>query len=150
MTTDRRSRRVMRELTETILLRCTALEETDRILVEQVVGRGVKPREVAAMSGASVRSVQRRLRGLVQRLLDSEVVYVLRHRQHWTRSRANVATVIWVQGHSMQKACEKLSMPLQEVRDHAQAVRGLIAEGERSLRRRRMERERRGMAGTAA
>jgi DNA-directed RNA polymerase specialized sigma24 family protein len=117
--------------------------------VEQVVGKGTKPVELAGLTGASVRAVQRRVRRAVDRLLSPETVYVLRHRDEWSARRAAVATAVWVHGLSRAEAAARLGMTPAEVRSESLAVLGLVAEGVRAVQRKEREarevRERRDM-----
>lgn len=120
--------RESRDLAETVLNRSDLLEERDRALLNQVLGRGVKPHEIAAISGVSTRTVQRQVKTLVDRLLDREVLFVMRHCRYWSRPLATVAVMVWVRSWSQRQTADTMGVSLHAVRQYVQAVRVLMRE----------------------
>ena len=116
-----------RELAERVLMRSAWVDGPDRELLEQVLGRGVRPRSVAAVSGVSVRTVQRRVAGLVKRLTDGDVEVVLRRHGQWPAETSSVALAVWVRGKTLRETAGELGMSLHRVRQEVQLVRGLLA-----------------------
>jgi DNA-directed RNA polymerase specialized sigma24 family protein len=126
MVTDRRNKLDVREMSERILNRAEFLDPEDRALLEQVLERGVPPREIAVLSGRSTRSVQRRVRNLMRRLADPGVVCVLREHRRWERPTGAVALAVWVRGWTLRHTAERLGLSLHRVRQQVATVRGRI------------------------
>lgn len=116
----------LREASEVLLGRAVFLPASDRALLEQVYDRGVKPRQIAAVTGESTRAVQRRVRILVRRLCDPQVVAVLRHHRQWDRTTARVAIAYWVHRRTLHETAHDLKLTLHQVRQQLQLVRGLL------------------------
>lgn len=116
-----------RDLSDLLLLRCAWLDEADRELIEQVVGRGVRPSSIAAVTGVTPRAVQRRVTKLVDRLTDAEVLMVLRQHGRWPATTSSVALAVWVRGRTLRQVADELGLTLHEVRQHVQRTRGLLA-----------------------
>ncbi len=120
-----------REAAEVILGRAEFLDEVDRVLLEQVLDKGVLMRQIALLSGKSVRSVQKRVEVLSKRLIDPGVVYVIRHHGRWTRAMGKVALNVWVRKRTLRETARVMGMSLHQVRRAVEAVKGIIAEGMR-------------------
>jgi len=138
MVDERRKSLRIRDLYETVLNRAHFLEAPDQALLEQVIGRGVRPIEVAKVAGLSTRTVQRRVRLLTRRLLDPRVEYVLRHYHQWPAPLSQIALGVWARQWTLRKTADRLGLSLHQVRQHVAAVRGLIDAG--LPRRRRIRR----------
>lgn len=108
-------------------MRAAWLAPSDRQLVEQVIGRGVRPSSIAAVQGVSSRVVQRRLARLIDRLTDEEALVVMRTHDRWPAKTASVALSVWVRGRSQRQAARELGLSLHDVRKHVHIVRGLLA-----------------------
>jgi len=126
----------VRDLYETVLVRAKFLDPRDRALLDQVLGRGVRPYEVAKVAELSTRAVQRRVRLLIRRLLDPGVEYVIRHYHQWPRDVADVAIAVWVKRWSMRRTADHFDLSLHRVRQHVEATRGLISAGRNKSKRR--------------
>ncbi len=127
-------RKRQRDLVEVIALRAELLPPRDRALVEAIYREGASAKEVALLAGVSPRSVRRRLRALVQRMLEPRFVFVARSRDAWPRQRRAVATACVLHGLSLREAAKALGLSLHCVRRHMQAVQTLF-EAEQAQRR---------------
>ena len=114
-------------LAEVVLQRAEWLDSSDRALIEQVFGRGGRPREMAAILQVSPRTVQRRIRELVRRLTDPQVLVVLRRQGRWDRTIGSVALAHWVRRRTYRQIGAEKGLTLYEVRQQIQFARGLIA-----------------------
>lgn len=127
MIAEHRRHLEVRDLAETVLRRAEFLDANERALLEQVLGKGVRPRDIAAVAGCPTRKVQRQVRAITRRLTDPAVVHVLRHRAQWDRLTAEVATAVWVRGWTYRDTAEHLGISLHRVRQKVEAVRGILA-----------------------
>jgi hypothetical protein len=121
--TDRRAR----EWAEMIVARAQWLDEAECRLLEQVVGQGVRPREIAAVSEVQTRAIQRRVNGLIGRLTDPQVVAVLRCHGEWPAPLGAVALAIWVRKRSYRQTARDLDLTLHQVRRAVEQTKGLLA-----------------------
>jgi len=121
----------VREIAEIVLGRADFLAKPDRVLLDQVLDKGVRPDEIAAAAGRSVRTIQRRVRDLALRPQHPAVVYVLRNHRKWPTTRRAIALAHWVRHERLRDIADRLDLSLYEVRQHVQSLRGLIDEGVR-------------------
>jgi DNA-directed RNA polymerase specialized sigma24 family protein len=135
MIVDADSARQRRDWADTVLMRACWLDAAERALVEQVVGKGVRPHEIAAVSGRSLRTVQRQLNRVIERLMDKEVEHILRAHGDWDAMASSVALAVWVQGCTLRDTARRLGISLHQVRQQVQVVRGLLAADQAGRRR---------------
>lgn len=126
MIAEQRRQRNVRDMAEMVLRRAELLDTADRALLEQVLGRGVAPRDVAAVKGVSTRTVQRRVRALTRRLTDPQVLHVMRHRGQWEKLTAEVATAVWIRRWTLRRTAKELGVSLHRVRQRVEAVKGVL------------------------
>ncbi|MEX2672541.1 MAG: hypothetical protein WD294_10565 [Phycisphaeraceae bacterium] len=126
MIVEQRRHVEVRDLAEEVLQRAELLDAADRALIEQVLGKGVLPREVAVVTGVSTRCIQRRFRSLIQRLSDPKVLHIMRHRKQWDKLTADVATGVWIKGWSLRHTASQLGVSLHRIRQRVQTVRGIL------------------------
>lgn len=129
MVDERRKSMEVRDLYDAVLNRAHFLDPPDQALLEQVLGRGVRPIEVAKVAGFSTRTVQRRVRQLTRRLLDARVEYVLRHYHQWPSPLPQIALAVWARQWTLRQTADRMNLSLHQVRQHVAAVRGLIDAG---------------------
>ena len=122
--TTRRSDR--RQLADLVLARAAWVDAEDRMLLEQVLGRGVRPRELATLMRCSTRTVQRRVRQLVRRLTDRTAVRVLREHRDWRAETAAVALAFYLRRHTLRQIAGETGLTLHQVRMHLQRARGML------------------------
>ncbi len=115
-----------REVSDYVLMRAEWLSASDRALIEQVFGKGVRPADVAAIQGCSTLVVQRRVANLVKRLLDPMVVFVLRYHRDWDKGTKKAALLVLVKGVTLRRAASELGVTLHCVRNRVHVVRGLF------------------------
>jgi len=119
---DRR-RRQGRDLAEALVARAEHLLPEDRALIFAVYREGSSAREIASLTGATPRSVRRRIRILAQRILDPRFSFVLLHRNDWPPTRRKVATELTLHGFPLRETARRLNLSLHTVRRHADAIR---------------------------
>jgi DNA-directed RNA polymerase specialized sigma24 family protein len=126
MIADRRKMIDYRDFHDQVLNRARFLDPVDRTLVEQVLAKGVLPRELAVVAGVSTRSIQRRVRELLSRLNDPQVLAVLRQHGQWEPEVAEVALAVWVRRWTLRDTARRMNLSLHQVRQHVLAIRTLI------------------------
>ncbi len=109
---------------EQVLMRAEYLDQPDRALLDQVLARGVQPRQIAAVTGCTTRSVQRKVRRLIMHLTDPTVLHILRHHHQWDTATGRVALCVFVRRFTLRRTVEQLDLSLHEVRQCVQKVRG--------------------------
>lgn len=115
---------------EIILKRAVLLDPPQRALLEQVFARDMLTRDVARMTGQSVRNVQRQVRALVNRLTSPQAERIFRCRHRWDPITAHIAVAHCVRRRSMRRIARELDMSFYEVRRHVERVHGLINQPE--------------------
>lgn len=116
-------RRRRRELCDQVLARAAWLEPSDRALLEAVYRDGRSAVELAQLTGDNPRTLRRRIRRLVRRVLGPEFAFVAGRRERWTSSRRRVAEACILHGQSMRTAASELGVSLHTVRRHLAAIR---------------------------
>jgi len=122
---------------EKVLARAQHLDKSDRVLLEQVLDKGLRASDLAIVSGVSVRTMQRRVQRLCRRLTDPQVIYVLRHHEQWERQTARIAMAVWVRGWTLRETAKRLGTTLHHVRQNVNAANALIDMGTRRQQRTR-------------
>ena len=117
MVDDKRKSMEIRDLYETVLNRAHFLDAPDQALLEQVLGRGVRPIEVAKVAGLSTRTVQRRVRQLTRRLLDPRVEHVLRNYHQWPSPLSQIALAVWARQWSLRTTADRHTLSRNNVRE---------------------------------
>jgi DNA-directed RNA polymerase specialized sigma24 family protein len=112
-----------REVSDIIASRSEWLLPDDRALLLAIYRDDMQASEIARLRGDPVRVIRRRIRVLIQRVLDPTYVFVLRHRQEWPTTRRRVATARFLQGRSLRSCAAHLRISLHTVRRHVDAVR---------------------------
>ena len=108
---------------DVIVRRAAFLLPPDKALLLAVYRDGASAADLARLHRQDPRNLRRRIRALVQRVLGPRFVYVLRHRDRWTPTRAKVATACAVHGMTLREASSHLRVSLHTVRKHMDAVR---------------------------
>lgn len=125
-------RSLHREHAELLIARSACLPPDERALIQSVYDAGLTVARVAALRRECPRSLRRRLRRIIGRLLTPRFAYVMRSRDAWPVTRRNIATCIVLHGHSMRKASRMLECSLHTVRKEMQKVDALAETGGRS------------------
>lgn len=115
-----------REMCETLLNRASFLDKQDQALLVQVLERGSTATEIAELTGESARNVQRKIKGLMERLANPEVVNVMRHYHEWESLTGRVALCLWVKKWTLRYTAKNLETTLHDVRQRQTAVRTLL------------------------
>lgn len=122
-------RRRRQDLAEAVIRRSAWLLPDDRALLRTVYQDGVRIASLATLRGRSEspRSLRRRVRVLVQRVLSARFTFVLRERDRWPPTRRRVAAACVLQGRTMRSAAHHLQISLHEVRRHLDAINALLS-----------------------
>lgn len=112
-----------REIAEMIVDRARFLEAGDRALIRAIYERGLTVADLAKAHGASERTLQRRVRRLIQRLASPEFQAVLRQRMGWPVLQRRVAERVFLRGQSLRAAALELGVSLYQVRLEVQRIR---------------------------
>ena len=128
MIASRGKLRTRRDLMEDVLRRSIHLDDADRMLLDQVLRRDVPTRELAQLGGPTCRALQYRVRTLIHRLQDVEVIYILKQHRHWSMELRAVALGLWVRGHTQEQTARAMGISLHRLRQHVHTVRGMLQE----------------------
>ncbi len=115
-------RRAPRDLADLLVARAEHLLDEDRALINAVYRDNLTASEIASLQSVSPRTVRRRVRVLVQRLLSPRYEFVARRRDAWSPTRARVAVACVLQGRTLRGAAQHLKVSLHTVRRHMDAV----------------------------
>lgn len=115
-------RRRTRELTDLVLTRAEHLAPEDRALVEAIYDRGMRVRALAHLRGEPVRSVRRKVRAIVVRMMSPRFEFVIRESKSWTPTRRRIAIACILHGKTLREASDSLHISLHLVRRHMDAV----------------------------
>ena len=120
----RRKRR--RELVERLVERAELVGPPDRALVLAYYRDGQSAADIARLAGEPVRSLRRRLRRVVQRMLSPRFEFVAAHRHTWTPTRRRVAGACVLEGRTLRDTAERLGLSLHCVRRHHDAIQAMF------------------------
>jgi len=115
-------RRVPRDLAELLVARAEHLLPEDRALITAVYQDNLTAAQVAQLKGCPPRTIRRRLRSLIQRLLSPRYVFVASRLDRWPPTRKRVARACVLQGRTLRAAAAHLKVSLHTVRRHMDAV----------------------------
>ncbi len=115
-------RRVLDAQGDALLRRAHALDPDDRALLEALLREGESLQSAAAARGLSTRSVRRRVRRLINRLLSDRFVFVLAEHLSWPAGRRRVGDACVLRGRSMRAAARELSLSVHTIRRHLSVV----------------------------
>jgi DNA-directed RNA polymerase specialized sigma24 family protein len=126
-------KRFRREQAERLVERAAGLPDSDRILVELVLGEGRSVSDIAALRNVPDQALRRHLRRLIRRLASDEYVFVSRHlfpphggECRWSPIRRRVAEACVLRGMSMRQAARLLNLSLHTVRKHRHALSAMV------------------------
>ena len=115
-------RRRPRDLADTLVSRAQHLLPEDRALISAVYQDNLTAIQVAELTSVPARTVRRRIKALVERLLSPRFEFVARSRQRWSPTRRRVAEACALRGMTLRAAAEDLNVSLHTVRRHMDAV----------------------------
>ncbi len=115
-----------REMIESIVARAEHLPAGDRELLYLLFRDGKKVTDVAALLGADVRRVRRRVKRLIRLVHSPAFAYVALAAEEWPETRRRVAREVFLFGHTLRDAARTLGVSLHLVRKHAEAVRAIV------------------------
>ncbi len=118
-------RRRHRELAEIIVEHAQFALPADRALIESIHRDGLTAQQVAALNGSSPRSVRRRARLVVERLLSPRFTFVIVRRDQWPAVRRRVAVACVLQGRTMRETARHLRVSLHTVRKEMSIINAL-------------------------
>ncbi len=109
-------------IAEIIRERCRALNADDRATVSSIVLAGATARHIAALTGQNERSLRRKVRRILRRVLSVNFAFVVAHQREWTMQRRRVGQACFIDGLSLRGAAAQLGIPLHGVRKHHHAI----------------------------
>ncbi len=115
-----------REWAETVLHRSVWLDELDRRLLQQVLGRGRHAAEIAAQYGVSPRALQSRVIQLADRLTDPLVIAILHHHADWPPPLDEIALEVFVRRNARKQVARRLGLTYHQIRQAEQRIHGLL------------------------
>lgn len=114
-----------RSLTE----RCVALAERlpadQRVLVHQVLDRGLTFNEIATLAGCTPAHVRRRYKRCLTRLSDPLFAFLEFHARSLSPDERRTAQAVLYRGLSLRAAAAELGLSLHAVRMHMRSLRAL-------------------------
>jgi transposase len=110
---------------ERLLLLASFLPESQRALLDALLGEGVPARVIAKLRGTSPRTVRRRASLLVERVNSPAFAIVVSHGRAWPPLREAIARLCVVDGVGMRAAAARLGVSLYTVRREVAQVRAI-------------------------
>jgi hypothetical protein len=118
-------RRRAREIAEQIVTRSDWLAREDRFILKAVYEDGKSVTDIATLRGDNPRTLQRRVRKLVKRVLSQKFAFVAAHKSCWSPTRRRVAEACVLQGLSLRRATAILKLTHHTVRRNYEAINDL-------------------------
>lgn len=124
---DRR-RQSHRDIAELLVIRADLLTDTDRALITAVYRDNLATSDVAALLGHphTPRSIRRRLRALVNRILSPRFELVMNQSPEWPPLRRRIAQSYILEGRTLRDTAKHLRTTLHVVRTEMAVVEALI------------------------
>jgi len=114
-----------RDWAERILARAEHLEEADRQLIEQVYGRGTPLSVVAKMAHQPPRTLQRRLKKIIEHVNIPMFMFIVQHGDLLSGPQRQVARLVVLQRRSLRQAACLADISLHWVRRHMHAIEAM-------------------------
>ncbi|MFN0010375.1 MAG: hypothetical protein ACKVS8_01895 [Phycisphaerales bacterium] len=111
-----------RAFAERAAQRAAHLPEAERLLVLAICQQGQSATHLAALMGKPSRTIRRRIRNLLRRVMTPEFALVVASRQDWAPTMRDVATACIINGRSLTAAARDLSLSYHIVRRHRDAI----------------------------
>lgn len=119
-------RRRQAALVEKVLRLATSLPSEDRALLESIYREGRTAVQVSHLTRQPARTIRRRVRRIVHRMVSPEFAFVALHRERWPVSRRRIADACVLEGLSMCQAADRLRVSFHNVRRHMEVLAGLF------------------------
>ena len=120
-------RKRQRDLADSILSRAEYLARPDRTLILAVYEDNRRISHLARMMGLHPRSLRRRIRRLIERMMSPKFAFVAARRDQWSATQRRVATACVLHGLSIKAASEQLKLSHYTVRKHCDIVQTLFS-----------------------
>jgi DNA-directed RNA polymerase specialized sigma24 family protein len=120
-------RKRQREMADSIISRAEYLTGPDRTLVLAVYEDNRRMSDLARMMGIHPRSLRRRVRRLIERMMSPKFAFVASRRDQWASTQRRVATACVLHGLSIRAAADQLKLSHYTVRKHCDIVQTLYA-----------------------
>jgi len=143
-------RRGSRDMADILCARAEWLPARDAAMVRLVYADGKSLVEIGRITGASVRSIRRRMRRIVARTLSPEFILVAQERERWTRTRRSVGEACFLKGMAIREAVSHLGLSMHTVRTHRGAIIAIASQRAQSAGRAGAARSGPGRAGLGA
>jgi len=106
--------------------RAGILSHRDRALMQMYLEGGYSFIKMARLTGVNEGTIGRRIRKLIPRLLDSEYITCIRHRNRFSSLEQTIAKDYFVEGLSQKKIAQKRNVSLYQVRKGLRKVQEFI------------------------
>ena len=114
-----------RDAVETLLGLAEHLPPRERMLLQQVFGRGAKVTEVAAISRKPARELRKQISHIIDRTRRPLFRFVVAHQDELPESLRLVARHVVLHGRPMRETADRLQISLHKVRRWMNALEGL-------------------------
>ncbi len=111
-----------RAFAERAAQRAAHLPEAERLLVLAICQQGQSATHLAALMGKPPRTIRRRIRNLLRRVMTPEFALVVSTRQDWAPTMRDVGTACILNGRSLSGAARDLALSYHIVRRHRDAI----------------------------
>ena len=119
-------RKRQRDMADSILSRAEYLARPDRTLILAVYEDNRRISDLARMMDHHPRTLRRRIRRLIERMMSPKFAFVASRRDQWSATQRRVATACVLQGLSIRAASEQLKLSHYTVRKHCDIVQTLF------------------------
>lgn len=99
------------------------LPEEDRVLLQAVYDRGMRPSEFAKAIRVRPRSIRLRIRRIVARVGSPMYQFVVGQRDSWPEPRRTIAELVILRGESQREVARRLGVSLHCVRQEVSRLR---------------------------
>ncbi len=119
-------RRIPRDLADLLVARAQWILPEDRALISAVYQDNLSAIQVASLLSAPPRSIRRRIRLLVTRLISPRFIFVAQQtalqKTTWGPTRKRVAVACVLEGRTLRDAAQTLHISLHTIRRHMDAI----------------------------
>lgn len=113
------------KLRELVQIRGEVLSRQDQVFIEMILEKGMTHRQIACLLGCSETSVGRRVKRVIKKVLNSDYLMCLRHRDRLTVFQMRVARAYFVEDRSKKEIVGLLDTTLYQVEKAIDAIRRL-------------------------
>ena len=121
-----RAKNEHRDTIELLRSRVNLLSGRDKLLMTMYMENGNSFRQMARLLGINDRWVSRRIRRLIQRLLDNRYIICIRYRDRFTTDQLAIAKDYFLHGLSIKKVARKKGRSYYHIREAVKQIQQLV------------------------